>query len=244
MRLVIDFGNTCIKAGIFTKETLIEAFVYEVGISHKVLLNDVADFRISKVFFGTASHINKWKKFYSGLKQYFKSAPRIFTKSDFANMFDLKQYENVNIGTDILALNLFLKTNYGRACGFCLGTAYWATIVENKFIRGVVIAPNVVNSLNGLLETTNIKTKLPDVYEKEIGYDTITALEAGTKNMIEGFVINFAKYAKRQFNIDKFIITGGDMQNVSYLKSNKVKFELIEHGVLHGYNILAEEEQL
>ena len=244
MRLVIDYGNTCIKVGIFTKETLVESLVYDVGASYKKLIKDISGYRVDKVFFGTAANVDKWKKYYSGLKTHYHVAPRIFSKKDFNNMFDLKQFESVEIGTDILAFNLFLKTNYGRACGFCLGTAYWATIVENKFIRGVVIAPNVVNSIRGLFSTTNIKSKIPEIFEKEIGYDTITSIEAGTKNMIEGFVINFAKYAKRQFNIDKFIVTGGDMRNVNHLKTNKVKFELIENGVLQGYNILAEEEGL
>ncbi|XMB67227.1 type III pantothenate kinase [Mycoplasmatota bacterium zrk1] len=117
-----------------------------------------------------------------------------------------------------------------------LGTATTITLVENKMIKGVVIAPGIKTGLEALIKDASL---LPEVDIKKprniLGTNTNECIQSGIINghvyMLEGFL--------NKINKDyKIIITGGFSPIIGELINNEciVVRDLILEGLVDIYN--------
>ncbi len=220
--LLIDYGNTCVKAGIYSNGKLSNRMIESNSIDFKLVLKKLRITKFDKVIFlGSARPIHQ-DNFIRQIKKYCKNI-HVVTKKDFKKVVDLSNIKkNVVIGNDILLSAYYLARNFKKAAILCLGTVFYLVVVDRKKIISVDLIPNVLFGLEQVSKITTIPDSLiPEIFDKTIGLNTIDAFKSGARNMMEGYLDLVAK----RFKLGKgnIIVTGGGAYKYQSL-DNKFTF--------------------
>lgn len=190
-------------------------------------------------------HLNYNNKLLSRLSKFYKVKPVILQNEWFLKHLNIGKISINEIGADILALALYIKTNFKSGVGICFGTATFAVSVSNKKVHGVMITPSVysmLDSLNKSTELTTAKAISKSMYNYfEFGDDTPKALASGANHLTKGFIDSIIAYANSKYKIRNICVCGGKARLLSFLNSKEYtkKITIKIDAILDGYYLLA-----
>ncbi|MDR0985895.1 MAG: type III pantothenate kinase [Mycoplasmataceae bacterium] len=232
MVLILDIGNTTTKFGVFYKNKLVKSIITPTKKNRIPKIVGIDSIYIGSV----VTSINK--KISSQLFKQYKLKPKLIRSKDFKNQFNLSKFNINEIGLDILALAMYIKSLNKKALGICFGTATFAIAINNKNIYGVSIAPSIEFGLKHLGNLTEL-TKTNNVCHKYLlsfGNSTKTALTSGGSHMARGYILSCLDYCKNKYDINHCYITGGKSDAIIGLPNN---ISHIDNAILKGYYLVA-----
>lgn len=245
MVLIIDIGNTSLKAGVFSSDKKSLAFYC---INQKNKINSL--FKLIKSKYDITScyvcsvrpSINK--SIIHAAKSVFNINAKIIKNYEFKNEFNLSQFNIKEIGTDILAYALFLKKKYKKCIGFCYGTAIFVIGVDNKKIYGCIILPVPTAGISELAKKAElISTKYKVVNNGnffEFGANTLESLTSGSNHYHKGIILSIITYFGEKYNFKNVCFTGGNAPKLKELKgiNKKINFFNVDNAVILGISYL------
>lgn len=233
--LLIDLGNTCIKACIMHNKTLSHFVTERNYVSFTTIYKKLKTKRIDKVIFLSSTNPTLENKVLKQVKRYCSNIKKI-VKSDFKGLLDLSNIKkNVVVGNDILLSAYYTSTRRKKGASLCLGTVFYLVIVnKNKFLS-VDLIPNVMIGLEQVPNLTSIPRNLiPTVFDKNIGLNTPDAFASGARNMMEGYLDFVCK--KYKLSRKHIFICGGGSYRYQVLSK---KYTFVSHASLRSIAILA-----
>lgn len=214
--LVLDFGNTCIKAVVFRKSInkIIETHVVDNTVSAEKLLKQFEmlneQTKIEKVIIGATARPELTDPFIADLKKILNVEIKFVEQKDFERLLDLSNIDkDVKIGIDILASVYYATKQMRRGVVVSLGSIYYGVHFDNKRIVNVLFCPSLVKGLKYVSKYGKIdKEHIPDKFDKTLGLNTKDAFASGLNLLCEGAVDGCV----RTFGLirDNIIVTGGD----------------------------------
>ena len=222
MTLAIDIGNSNIVIALFksgawtntfryeTKETQPE-FYYENALRNILLEWNISSIDISKCIISSVvpdlnDVIRQAVNFTTGLNP-------LFITADVIKSLDLPIPHPYEIGSDLVANAYAAIQLHGDHCIIVdFGTALSFTVVnKTEGLIGVTIAPGLKTALHSLSDKTAqlpvVPLELPD---SVIGFDTVTAIQAGVLWGYVGLVKEVILRMQTELHIPyKIIATGG-----------------------------------
>lgn len=233
--LLIDLGNTCIKACIMVNKTLKHFVTDSNKVSFASVYQRLKVKKIHKVIFLSSTTKQITDRFLKQIKKYCSNIKQI-VRSDFSRLLDLSNIKkNVVVGSDILLSAYYTSTRCKKGASLCLGTVFYLVIVnKNKFLS-VDLIPNVMIGLKQIPKITSIpKELIPTVFDKNIGLNTPDAFASGARNMMEGYLDFVCK--KYKLNRKNIFICGGGSYRYQVLSK---KYTFVSHASLRSIAILA-----
>lgn len=223
MLLVIDIGNTNIKYGVFDGEELVASFRVSSKLSRtadeygSVLLNLLANKGLDKKSIDgiiLSSVIPSLNYTICHMCEYFFGISPLMVGPGIKTGLNIKADNPREVGADIIVNSVAAYYKYGApVIVIDFGTATTFDIVtENCVLAGVVIAPGIKTSLEGLINNT---AQLPmielDAPKSVIATNTKTSMQAGVIFGFAGLVDNIVSKIKRDLKLDaiKVVATGG-----------------------------------
>ena len=223
MLLAIDLGNTNIKYGVFDKEKLVASFRVSSRISRtadeygSVLVGLLSDSNIKKsdidgiIFSSVIPALNYT---ICHMCEYFFGISPIIVGPGIKTGLNIKAENPREVGADIIVNSVSAFSKYGGPVVVIdFGTATTFDVVTEKCeLLGVVIAPGIKTSLEGLATKT---AQLPmvelDAPKTVIGKNTKHCMQAGVIFGFAGLVENIIKKIKKELNLSeiKVVATGG-----------------------------------
>jgi type III pantothenate kinase len=206
MKLVIDIGNTNIKFGLFDKHQIKKMKIIPTK-KYQVL----PDFQNVETCCIGSVVLKLNTKIYDDIYHKYHIVSKIVTIQDFKKQFNLSRFKKQNeMGLDILAFALLIKSKYQSGIGISFGTATFAVAINDNIIHGVAIAPAFTDSLNQLSKKTAlIKNANLGKICFSLGNDTKSALSSGIAHVVNGFIQSITSYCQKQYGVDCVYITGG-----------------------------------
>lgn len=237
--LVIDFGNSCIKAGVYTKSNnrLVETQTVDNKTSATDLIKKFAclasEIKIEQVIMSITARKEITDSFISELNQLLNVDIKVVKQSDFDKLLDLSNIDSsVKIGSDILVSAYYGIKTVHRGCVISFGTVYYCVFFEGNQISNVLFVPSLVKAMQNASQYGMIdKESIPEVFDKTRGLNTKDAFAAGANLLIEGAVDWLSKiYGLLS---DHVLITGGDAPKYKNLsKMYKYDNMLIVKGLI------------
>ena len=220
MNLIIDIGNTRVKAAVFNGETLLESKVYD---NVSAILSDKAFIsKAKKAIIGTV--VKEQEDFYSALNAII---PTILfnseTKIPLTNL-----YQSVStLGSDRLAASVGAYYLYPNAnvlvidLGTCI--KYNFTNSKNEYLGGG-ISPGIQMKFKALQTFTS---KLPLVeanfsYNELVGNNTQNSILSGVLNGSVAEIDGIISQYKLQFTDIICVLTGGDSEYLAKRLKNSI----------------------
>ncbi len=232
MNLIIDIGNTRVKAALFNGETLFESKVYD---SVNSILSDTSFIsKAKRAIIGTV--VKDQEDFYSALNAIIPAL--IFNSETKIPLINLYQSAST-LGSDRLAASVGAYHLYPNAnvlvidAGTCI--KYNFTNSKNEYLGGA-ISPGIQMKLKALQTFTS---KLPLVeanfsYNELVGNNTQNSILSGVLNGSLAEIDGIISQYKLQFTDIICVLTGGDSE---YL-AKRLKNSIFAHQnlVLKGLN--------
>lgn len=223
MLLTIDIGNTNIKYGIYKGKELVASFRVSSRISRtadeygSVLVNLLDDRGIKKTDVDgiiISSVIPPLNYTICHMCEYFFGITPLMVGPGIKTGLNVKTDNPKEVGADIIVNSVSAFGKYGGPIVVIdFGTATTFDIIdENCSLLGVVIAPGIKTSLEGLVNNT---AQLPmielDAPESVIGKNTKSSMQAGIIFGFSGLVDNIINKIKRKLNKTDLTVvaTGG-----------------------------------
>ena len=223
MLLAIDVGNTNIKYGVFDGETLVASFRASSRISRtadeygSVLVNLLTDKNIKKSDITgviISSVIPSLNYTICHMCEYFFGVTPLMIGPGVKTGLNVKADNPKEVGADIIVNSVSAFTKYGGPIIVIdFGTATTFDIISDKCeLLGVVIAPVIKTSLEGLVSNT---AQLPmielDAPKSVIGKNTKNCMQAGVVFGFAGLVDSILKRIKTELNNQNITVvaTGG-----------------------------------
>ena len=223
MLLTIDIGNTNIKYGIYKGKELVVSFRVSSRISRtadeygSVLVNLLDDRGIKKADVDgiiISSVIPPLNYTICHMCEYFFGITPLMVGPGIKTGLNVKTDNPKEVGADIIVNSVSAFGKYGGPTVVIdFGTATTFDIIdENCSLLGVVIAPGIKTSLEGLVNNT---AQLPmielDAPESVIGKNTKSSMQAGIIFGFAGLVDNIINKIKRKLNKTDLTVvaTGG-----------------------------------
>lgn len=223
MLLAIDLGNTNIKYGVFDGQKLVASFRVSSRISRtadeygSVLVGLLADKGITKsdingiIFSSVIPALNYT---ICHMCEYFFGISPLIVGPGIKTGLNLRAENPREVGSDIIVNSVSAFNKYGGPIIVIdFGTATTFDVVTEKCeLLGVVIAPGIKTSLEGLATKT---AQLPmvelDAPKTVIGKNTKHCMQAGIIFGFAGLVENIIKKIKKELNVSeiKVVATGG-----------------------------------
>lgn len=248
MLAIIDVGNTNIKIGLFNKKDVIKKTIR--FLTSKDSLNEIKVFfennLVSNIFIGSVV-LNFEKILLSFLKENFPLIKTILlTKKFFFNNCENDGW-NVNkkqVGLDIIAYSYYIGQISDSGLGISFGTLTFACAVENKKLKGAVIAPRFSTAPFDEIKSVSLINSFKIDYQlgKVFGNDTNAAVSSGLLHYFMGFIESLTIQAKNDYGIKKVYVTGGNARFIRSLKCN-IKFEFDSFIILKGYYLISKKYQ-
>lgn len=223
MLLAIDLGNTNIKYGVFDGQKLVASFRVSSRISRtadeygSILMGLLSDSGIKKtdidgVIF--SSVIPALNYTICHMCEYFLGLEPIIVGPGIKTGLNILADNPKEVGADIIVNSVSAFTKYGGPIVVIdFGTATTFDVVTEKCeLKGVVIAPGIKTSLEGLATKT---AQLPmvelDAPKTCIGKNTKHCMQAGVIFGFAGLVENIVKKIKKELKVEdiKVVATGG-----------------------------------
>lgn len=211
--LLIDLGNTCVKAAVYTKMT--NQIVESQTASNKTPANDLLKMlknqsKIEQVIASVTARKEISEPFFADLKKNLNVDIKIINQNDFSRSLDLSNIDKkVKVGTDILLSAYYGTKIASRGLVMSLGSIYYAIYFANRQIVTVAFVPSIVKGLETVAQYGMIdKESIPEVFDKTKGLNTKDAFAAGANLLIEGA----ADAALQTYTLtsDNIFVTGGD----------------------------------
>lgn len=234
MNLVLDFGNTRIKAGLFNGKELHSSMVFD-SVSG-LLSSNIPSFAIHHCLMAsvTSNHTEVFKEFSS------KFSTQIFTSTTPIPLKNLYR-SALTLGSDRLAGAIGSFSFYPNQhvltidAGTCI--KYNFVNANNEYIGGA-ISPGIPMRLKAMHHFTNA---LPLIetdknYEQLIGTSTSESLLTGAQIAACCEVDEMINRYKHQFENLQVVLTGGDADYLS--KQLKNPFFANQNLLLHGLNTI------
>lgn len=228
--LLIDVGNSYTKMAIASTK-LSKIFKYKTTSNLSILNKKFAHYKhIDNIYILATSKIDN---FYSVLtKKFSHSFIKVIVRNDFKNKLDLSNInKKVIIGSDILLLGWWCTKQTNIKAIICLGTVYFALIMQNNKYKSILLIPSITNGLDQISKITCISDKLiPDHFYNCNVFNTPSCFSNGVNLLADGFVSNIIK--KFKLTSSQIVITGGDANKYQCLK----KYKIINDLTLHALN--------
>ncbi|MCQ3907204.1 MAG: type III pantothenate kinase [Mycoplasmoidaceae bacterium] len=214
--LVLDFGNSCIKAAVFRKSInkVIESKVVSNTTSAEELmqqfdmLNDQT--RIHKVIIGATARPELTEPFIADLKRILNVEIKKVEQEDFYHLLDLSNINReVKVGVDILSSVYYASKLMHRGVVVSLGSIYYCVYFDNKRIGNVMFTPSLVKGLKYVSKYGKIdKESIPEKFDKTLGLNTKDAFASGLNLIIEAAIDGCVRIFG--LTTDHIILSGGD----------------------------------
>ncbi|MBE7083891.1 MAG: type III pantothenate kinase [Clostridiales bacterium] len=223
MLLAIDLGNTNIKYGVFNGEKLVASFRVSSRISRtadeygSVLVGLLSDRGIKKgdidgiIFSSVIPALNYT---ICHMCEYFFDISPLIVGPGIKTGLNIKADNPREVGADIIVNSVSAYNKYGGPIVVIdFGTATTFDVINEKGeLMGVVIAPGIKTSLEGLATKT---AQLPmvelDAPKTVIGKNTKHCMQAGLIFGFAGLVENIIRKIKKEMGLTeiKVVATGG-----------------------------------
>ena len=223
MLLAIDLGNTNIKYGVFDGKKMVASFRVSSRISRtadeygSVLVGLLANSGINKtditgiIFSSVIPALNYT---ICHMCEFFFGISPLIVGPGIKTGLNIKADNPKEVGADIIVNSVSAFTKYGGPIVVIdFGTATTFDVINDKGeLLGVVIAPGIKTSLEGLASKT---AQLPmvelDAPKTVIGKNTKHCMQAGIIFGFAGLVDNIIKRIKKELKLQdiKVIATGG-----------------------------------
>ncbi len=223
MLLAIDLGNTNIKYGVFNGKELVASFRVSSRISRtadeygSVLVGLLSNSGIKKsdidgiIFSSVIPALNYT---ICHMCEFFFGIQPIMIGPGIKTGLNIKAENPREVGADIIVNSVSAFNKYGGPIVVIdFGTATTFDVVSDKCdLVGVVIAPGIKTSLEGLASKT---AQLPmvelDAPKTVIGKNTKHCMQSGIIFGFAGLVDNILKKIKKELGVDqiKVVATGG-----------------------------------
>ncbi len=237
MLLAIDLGNTNIKYGVFDGDRLITSFRVSSRITRtadeygSVLVGLLSDCGIKKtqidgiIFSSVIPTLNYT---ICHMCEFFFGITPLMVGPGIKTGLNIKADNSREVGADIIVNSVSAFRKYGGPLVVIdFGTATTFDIISEKGeLLGVVIAPGIKTSLEGLVSKT---AQLPmvelDAPKTVIGKNTKHCMQSGIIFGFAGLVENIIRKIKVELKLDsiKVIATGG----LGEIIAKEVKSDLI-----------------
>ena len=253
MLLAIDLGNTNIKYGVFDEDKLVASFRVSSRISRtadeygSVLVGLLHDRGIEKgdidgiVFSSVIPALNYTM---CHMCEYFFGISPLIIGPGIKTGLNIKAENPREVGADIIVNSVSAFSKYGGPLVVIdFGTATTFDVVNEKCeLLGVVIAPGIKTSLEGLVSKT---AQLPmvelDAPKTVIGKNTKHCMQAGIIFGFAGLVDNIVRKIKKELNVEtlKVVATGGMGEIIAKEVSciDKLDRTLTLEGLRYIYNL-------
>ncbi len=223
MLLTIDIGNTNIKYGVFDGEELIASYRVSSRLTRtadeygSVLINLLSTRNITKEDIKgviISSVIPNLNYTICHMCEYFFNISPLMVGPGIKTGLNIKADNPREVGSDIIVNSVSAFRKYGGPLVVIdFGTATTFDIIsENCTLLGVVIAPGIKTSLEGLTSNTaQLPTIELEVPKSVIGKTTKTSMQSGVIFGFAGLVDNIVNKIKSELNLAniKVIATGG-----------------------------------
>ncbi len=223
MLLAIDIGNTNIKYGIYDGDRLVASFRVSSRLSRtadeygSVLLNLLGSEGVKRSDIDgviMSSVIPSLNYTICHMCEYFFGVSPLMVGPGVKTGLNIKADNAKEVGADIIVNSVSAFTKYGGPIIVIdFGTATTFDLIsENCELLGVVIAPGIKTSLEGLTSNT---AQLPTIElespKSVIGKNTKTAMQAGVIFGFAGLVDNIIGKIKKELKTDNInvVATGG-----------------------------------
>ena len=223
MLLAIDMGNTNIKYGVFDNENLVASFRVSSRISRtadeygSVLVGLLSDRGIKKTDIDgiiLSSVIPALNYTICHMCEFFFGISPIMIGPGIKTGLNIKADNPKEVGADIIVNSVSAFNKYGGPIVVIdFGTATTFDVINEKCeLIGVVIAPGIKTSLEGLVSKT---AQLPmvelDAPSTVIGKNTKHCMQSGIIFGFAGLVDNIIKKIKKELKVEdiKVVATGG-----------------------------------
>lgn len=223
MLLAIDMGNTNIKYGVFDNENLVASFRVSSRISRtadeygSVLVGLLADRGIKKTDIDgiiLSSVIPALNYTICHMCEFFFGITPLMIGPGIKTGLNIKADNPREVGADIIVNSVSAFNKYGGPIVVIdFGTATTFDVISEKCeLIGVVIAPGIKTSLEGLVSKT---AQLPmvelDAPSTVIGKNTKHCMQSGIIFGFAGLVDNIIKKIKKELKAEdlKVVATGG-----------------------------------
>ena len=223
MLLAIDLGNTNIKYGVFDGDKLVASFRVSSRISRtadeygSVLVGLLSDSGIKKsdingiIFSSVIPALNYT---ICHMCEFFFGVTPLCIGPGVKTGLNIKAENPREVGADIIVNSVSAYNKYGGPIVVIdFGTATTFDVISaNGELLGVVIAPGIKTSLEGLATKT---AQLPmvelDAPKTVIGKNTKHCMQAGLVYGFAGLVDNIIRKIKKELKVDeiKVVATGG-----------------------------------
>ena len=237
MLLAIDLGNTNIKYGVFDGEKLVASFRVSSRISRtsdeygSVLVGLLADRGIKKsqitgiIFSSVIPALNYT---ICHMCEFFFGITPLVVGPGIKTGLNVKADNPKEVGADIIVNSVSAFNKYGGpVIVIDFGTATTFDVISDKCeLIGVVIAPGIKTSLEGLASKT---AQLPmvelDAPKTVIGKNTKHCMQSGIIFGFAGLVDSIVSRIKKELKLDKIkvVATGG----LGEIISSEVKSEIV-----------------
>ena len=223
MLLAIDVGNTNIKYGVFNGDQLVASFRVSSRLSRtadeygSVLVNLLSTKGISKQDINgviISSVIPSLNYTICHMCEYFFGITPIMIGPGVKTGLNLKADNPKEVGADIIVNSVSAFRKYGGPVVVIdFGTATTFDVISKDFeLLGVIIAPGIKTSLEGLVSNT---AQLPmielDAPKTVIGKNTKHCMQSGIIFGFAGLVDNILYKIKKELKLDDInvVATGG-----------------------------------
>ena len=223
MILAIDVGNTNIKYGVFDGEKLIASFRVSSRLSRtadeygSVLVNLLTDSGVNKSQIDgiiISSVIPSLNYTICHMCEYFFGVSPIMVGPGVKTGLNIKADNPKEVGADIIVNSVSAFTKYGGpVITIDFGTATTFNVVSEKCeLLGVVIAPGIKTSLEGLVsKTAQLPTIELSAPKTVIGKNTKHCMQSGLIFGFAGLVDNIIYKIKKELKVEDInvVATGG-----------------------------------
>ncbi|MBQ8197098.1 MAG: type III pantothenate kinase [Clostridia bacterium] len=250
MLLAIDVGNTNIKYGVFDGENLVASFRVSSRINRtadeygSVLVGLLADRNIQKSDIDgviISSVIPSLNYTICHMCEYFFNLTPLMIGPGVKTGLNIKADNPKEVGADIIVNSVSAFNKYGGPLVVIdFGTATTFDVISEKGeLLGVVIAPGIKTSLEGLVSKT---AQLPmiELYAPKsvIGKNTKDCMQAGVIFGFAGLVDNIVNKVKKELGLNdiRVVATGGLGEIIS--KEVKTTITVDRTLTLHGLRII------
>ena len=223
MLLAIDLGNTNIKYGVFDGDKMVASFRVSSRISRtadeygSVLVGLLSDSGIKKsdidgiIFSSVIPALNYT---ICHMCEFFFGISPLMIGPGVKTGLNIKAENPREVGADIIVNSVSAYNKYGGPIVVIdFGTATTFDVITDKCeLLGVVIAPGIKTSLEGLASKT---AQLPmvelDAPKSVIGKNTKHCMQSGIIFGFAGLVENIVRKIKKELGLDdiKVVATGG-----------------------------------
>jgi len=243
MKLAIDIGNTTIAIGLSSTGETIEK-IYRINTEknkssdeYSRILNDFIKECEAVIISSVVPDLNEVFKDY--FNERFNIDP-LFIATGVKTGIKINSDNPKEVGADLIGNSVGATALYNEtSLVIDLGTATTFTYIENKILKGVVIATGLTTSKNALISQTSL---LPQVElhapKKVLGTNSVDCIKSGLiyghASMIDGLVRRIKEEVKKPDLT--VIITGGHAKIVyPYLNEEIIKDEIL---ILKGLLII------